>query len=168
MAREDDPPAVDFQSVQAHYDLSDDFFSLFLDPSLTYSCAYFPTGRESLEDAQRAKIDLALGKLQIADGDLLLDVGCGWGSAVARARTSYKARVVGLTLSRNQHAYAAGRFASDPQVEIRLRDGRPIRGPATRSSRLGRSSTSPQRSTMHSSHVAIRCLLPMGACSSRP
>ncbi|SIH92082.1 Cyclopropane-fatty-acyl-phospholipid synthase 1 [Mycobacteroides abscessus subsp. abscessus] len=74
-----------FSDVQAHYDLSDDFFALFLDPSRTYSCAYFEPETLTLEQAQQAKIDLALGKLNLEPGMTLLDVGCGWGSTMKRA-----------------------------------------------------------------------------------
>ncbi len=95
-----------FEQVQAHYDLSDDFFALFLDPSRTYSCAYFERVGMSLEEAQTAKIDLALGKLDLRPGLRLLDVGCGWGSLARRAAARRHVRVTGLTLSRNQHAYA--------------------------------------------------------------
>ena len=69
-----------FEDVQAHYDLSDEFFRLFLDPSQTYSCAYFERDDMTLEEAQHAKVDLALGKLGLEPGMTLLDVGCGWGS----------------------------------------------------------------------------------------
>ncbi len=112
--------SVDFESVQAHYDLSDDFFKLYLDPTMTYSCAYFPTGKESLEEAQIAKIDLALGKLQLRAGERLLDIGCGWGSTARRAREKYGARVVGVTLSKNQWAYATQRTKGLEGLEFRL------------------------------------------------
>lgn len=94
-----------FEEVQAHYDLSDDFFGLFQDPSRTYSCAYFERDDMSLEEAQFAKIDLALGKLDLQPGMTLLDVGCGWGSVMQRAVERYDVNVIGLTLSRNQNAY---------------------------------------------------------------
>ncbi|HZU46776.1 MAG TPA: cyclopropane mycolic acid synthase PcaA, partial [Mycobacterium sp.] len=68
-----------FEDVQAHYDLSDDFFRLFLDRTQTYSCAYFGRDDMTLEEAQLAKIDLALGKLRLEPGMTLLDIGCGWG-----------------------------------------------------------------------------------------
>ena len=68
-----------FEDVQAHYDLSDDFFTLFLDPTRTYTCAYFERDDMTLQEAQIAKIDLALGKLGLQPGMTLLDVGCGWG-----------------------------------------------------------------------------------------
>ena len=91
---------VDFQSVQAHYDLSDEFFKLYLDPTMTYPCAYFPTGKETLEEAQIAKIDLSLAKFKLQPGERLLDIGCGWESTARRAREKYEAQVVGLTLSK--------------------------------------------------------------------
>ncbi len=93
-----------FEDVQAHYDLSDDFFALFLDPSRTYSCAYFERDDMTLEEAQRAKVDLALGKLGLEPGMTLLDVGCGWGSTMMRAIERYDVNVIGLTLSKNQAA----------------------------------------------------------------
>ena len=94
-----------FEDVQAHYDLSDDFFRLFLDPTQTYSCAYFERDDMTLEEAQIAKIDLSLGKLGLEPGMTLLDVGCGWGATINRALEKYDVNVVGLTLSRNQQAH---------------------------------------------------------------
>ena len=94
-----------FEDVQAHYDLSDDFFQLFLDPTRTYSCAYFERDDMTLEEAQIAKIDLALGKLGLQPGMTLLEVGCGWGATMLRALEKYDVDVVGLTLSKNQKAY---------------------------------------------------------------
>ena len=100
-----------FDDVQAHYDLSDDFFRLFLDPSQTYSCAYFERDDMTLEEAQRAKVDLALGKLGLQPGMTLLDVGCGWGSTMLRALERYDVNVIGLTLSKNQKAHVEKAFA---------------------------------------------------------
>ncbi|MFR9751370.1 cyclopropane mycolic acid synthase family methyltransferase [Nocardia sp. 004] len=94
-----------YQQVQAHYDLSNEFYELFLDPSMTYSCAYFERMDMTLEQAQRAKIDLALGKLDLWPGMTLLDVGCGWGSTMLRAVTEYGVKVIGLTLSSKQYDY---------------------------------------------------------------
>src|SRR5690349_23543534 len=91
-----------FEEIQAHYDLSDDFFGTFQDPSRTYSCAFFERDDMSLEDAQMAKIDLALDKLDLQPGMTLLDVGCGWGSVMKRAVEKYDVNVIGLTLSKNQ------------------------------------------------------------------
>jgi cyclopropane-fatty-acyl-phospholipid synthase len=96
-----------FDDVQAHYDLSDEFFFLFLDPSRTYSCAYFEREDMTLEEAQYAKIDLALGKLGLEPGMTLLDVGCGWGGTVKRAVEKYDVNVIGLTLSKNQSEHVA-------------------------------------------------------------
>ena len=100
-----------FEDVQAHYDLSDEFFRLFLDPTQTYSCAYFERDDMTLEEAQTAKIDLALGKLGLKPGMTLLDVGCGWGSTMMRAIELYDVNVVGLTLSENQKAHVGKAFA---------------------------------------------------------
>jgi cyclopropane-fatty-acyl-phospholipid synthase len=91
--------------VQAHYDLSNEFFALFQDPTRTYSCAYFPREDMTLAEAQVAKLDLTLDKLGLQPGMTLLDIGCGWGSMMQRAIEKYDVNVVGLTLSRNQHAY---------------------------------------------------------------
>ncbi len=101
-----------FEDVQAHYDLSDEFFRLFLDPSQTYSCAYFERDDATLEEAQLAKVDLALGKLGLQPGMTLLDIGCGWGSTMTRAIEKYDVNVIGLTLSENQKAYVESVFAA--------------------------------------------------------
>ncbi|BBY44245.1 SAM-dependent methyltransferase [Mycolicibacterium celeriflavum] len=95
---------VAYEDVQAHYDLSNDFFGLFQDPTRTYSCAFYERDDMSLEEAQIAKIDRALGKLDLQPGMTLLDVGCGWASVMKRAIETYDVNVVGLTLSRNQCA----------------------------------------------------------------
>ncbi len=100
-----------FQDVQAHYDLSDDFFRLFLDPTMTYSCAYFDSRRDiTLEEAQIRKMDLALAKLGLRSGMTLPDVGCGWGSTMRRAIEKYDVNVIGLTLSKNQAAHVQKAF----------------------------------------------------------
>ncbi|GCA98254.1 hypothetical protein NCCNTM_18890 [Mycolicibacterium sp. NCC-Tsukiji] len=99
-----------FSDVQAHYDLSDEFFRLFLDPTQTYSCAYFVRDDMTLQEAQLAKIDLALSKLGLIPGMKLLDIGCGWGSTMLRAIERYDVDVIGLTLSRNQAAHVQRTF----------------------------------------------------------
>jgi cyclopropane-fatty-acyl-phospholipid synthase len=99
------------EEVQAHYDLADDFFALFLDTTRTYSCAYFERDDMTLQEAQIAKIDLALGKLGLKQGTTLLDVGCGWGSTMIRAIERYDVNVIGLTLSENQKAHVERVFA---------------------------------------------------------
>lgn len=114
------PLAADFAPVQAHYDLSDEFFSLFLDPSRTYSCAKFDTPETTLAEAQIAKIDLSLGKCELHSDHHLLDVGCGWGATALRARERYCAKVTGLTLSRNQHVYDQSLAAGKDGIDFRL------------------------------------------------
>ncbi len=99
-----------FEDVQAHYDLSDEFFRFFLDPTETYSCAYFERDDMTLQQAQIAKIDLALGKLRLQPGMTLLDVGCGWGATMRRAIERYDVNVVGLTLSKNQALHVQQSF----------------------------------------------------------
>jgi len=92
----------DKNEVQFHYDISNDFFKLWQDPTQTYSCAYFERDDMTLEEAQMAKVDLALGKLGLQPGMTLLDIGCGWGATLRRAVEKYDVNVVGLTLSQNQ------------------------------------------------------------------
>ena len=97
---------VHFEDIQAHYDLSDEFFGLFQDPTRTYSCAYFEPPDLTLEQAQIAKLDLNLDQLDLRPGMTLLDVGCGWGATMKRAIEKYDVNVIGLTLSKNQRAYS--------------------------------------------------------------
>ncbi len=104
--------ARDRKAVRHHYDLSDDFYRLFLDPAMVYSCAWFARADASLEEAQRAKLDLICRKLALAPGDRLLDVGCGWGALVVHAAGQYGAHALGITLSQNQLAEAKRRLAS--------------------------------------------------------
>jgi cyclopropane-fatty-acyl-phospholipid synthase len=92
----------DIHDVRAHYDLSDEFFRLFLDSRMVYSCAYFSRDDESLETAQLRKLDLVLRKLRLAPGHRLLDVGCGWGALAIRAAQRYGVHAHGITLSANQ------------------------------------------------------------------
>ncbi|MGA2499437.1 MAG: class I SAM-dependent methyltransferase [Tepidisphaeraceae bacterium] len=114
------PAGVDFKRVQAHYDLGDDFFALFLDPSMTYSCAKFDTPQTTLAQAQSAKIDLSLGKCELRPGHRLLDIGCGWGATAMRAHEHYGASVIGLTISQNQLDHDQKLAAGRPGLEFRL------------------------------------------------
>jgi cyclopropane-fatty-acyl-phospholipid synthase len=98
-------------NIQSHYDRSNEFFKLWLDPSMTYSCAYFERDDMTLQEAQMAKIDLSLGKLGLQPGMTLLDIGCGWGSTMRRAVEKYDVNVIGLTLSENQYAHNKQKFA---------------------------------------------------------
>ena len=106
MNREDVAPDAE---AAFHYDTSNDFFKLWLDPSMTYSCAYFATGSESLEEAQMAKLDRAFDWVNLQRGDRLLDIGCGWGAAAERAVQRYGASAVGLTVSPEQFELARRR-----------------------------------------------------------
>lgn len=98
------------EHIRSHYDISNEFFRLWLDPTMTYSCAYFERDNMTLEEAQRAKIDLSLGKLGLQPGMTLLDIGCGWGSTMRRAIECYDVEVIGLTLSENQLAHNQQKF----------------------------------------------------------
>ncbi|MCV7230296.1 class I SAM-dependent methyltransferase [Mycolicibacterium komossense] len=105
-----------FEDVQTHYDLSDDFFRLFLDPTQTYSCAYFEHDDYTLEQAQYAKMDLSLGKCDLSPGQTLLDIGCGWGATIHRAVEKYDVNVIGLTLSENQAEHVQKKLANSDLV----------------------------------------------------
>lgn len=112
-----------YEESQSIYDVSDEFFALFLDPTMGYTCAYFERDDMTLEEAQNAKFDLALGKLNLEPGMTLLDIGCGWGGALVRAITKFDVNVIGITLSRNQFEYSKAKLAGIPtqrNVEIRL------------------------------------------------
>lgn len=112
-----------YEESQAAYDISDEFFSLFLDPTMAYTCAYFERDDMSLQEAQNAKYDLALSKLDLEPGMTLLDIGCGWGAGLVRAANTYDVNVIGITLSRNHCQYSAAALAKVPtkrHVEARL------------------------------------------------
>ncbi|HUH68657.1 MAG TPA: mycolic acid methyltransferase MmaA1 [Mycobacterium sp.] len=112
-----------YEESQSAYDISDDFFGLFLDPTWVYTCAYFERDDMTLEEAQLAKLDLALDKLNLEPGMTLLDVGCGWGGAVVRAVEQYDVNVIGITLSRNHYEGSKARLAKIPttrRTEARL------------------------------------------------
>ena len=112
-----------YEESQSIYDVSNDFFALFLGPTMGYTCAYFEREDMTLDEAQTAKFDLALGKLNLEPGMTLLDVGCGWGGALRRAVERYDVNVIGITLSRNQYEYSKALMASIPTTrtaEVRL------------------------------------------------
>jgi cyclopropane-fatty-acyl-phospholipid synthase len=122
------------RNIAFHYDLGNDFYSAWLDPSMTYSSAVFAepiSAQEPLEAAQARKIDLLLDRLDLQPGDHLLEIGCGWGSLMERAARERGARVTGLTLSEAQKAHAERRLAEAGQAgccTIELMDYRDARG----------------------------------------
>ena len=121
--------SLDARAIAYHYDVSNAFYQLWLDPALVYSCAYFPTGQEALEAAQQAKLDHVLTKIGLQPGERLLDIGCGWGALALRAAQCFGAQVVGITLSKNQHALACEqvqRAGLADRVELRLQDYREL------------------------------------------
>ena len=124
-------PRRDARAVRHHYDVSNDFFRLFLDASMTYSCGVFSRGATTLEAAQETKLELVCSKLGLRDGQRLLDVGCGWGSLALHAARHHGVNVQGITLSPSQQQEARRRVAAaglQDRVEIRLADYRELRG----------------------------------------
>ncbi|HTQ78008.1 MAG TPA: class I SAM-dependent methyltransferase [Burkholderiales bacterium] len=101
---------VDAEAIRYHYDVSNDFYALWLDPRMVYSCAYFRSGTEDLATAQLQKLDHICRKLRLQPGDRFLDIGCGWGALVMRAAERYGVNATGITLSENQHALAGERI----------------------------------------------------------
>ncbi len=119
----------DARAVRHHYDVSNEFFALFLDPSMTYSCAMFSRGAQTLASAQKAKLELVCRKLELEPGQRVLDIGCGWGSFAIHAARCHGARVVGVTLSGPQGELARRLVADsglEDQIEIRVGDYREL------------------------------------------
>lgn len=138
----------DKRAISHHYDVGNPFYELVLGPSMVYSCAYWPNGttavdgtEKSLDDAQRDKLDLVCRKLDLREGQRLLDVGCGWGSMALHAAREYGVHVIGVTLSREQANYARKRIADaglTDRIEIRVQDYRDVRdGPYDAISSIG-------------------------------
>ncbi|MEX3966198.1 class I SAM-dependent methyltransferase [Paraburkholderia sp. EG286B] len=132
--------STDRQAIQYHYDVSNEFYKLWLDENMVYSCAYFENGDEDLATAQLKKIDHILTKIQVTEGHKLLDIGCGWGALVLRAAQKFGARCVGVTLSQNQFDLATARVKAaglEDRIEIRLQDYRDIQGQFDRITSVG-------------------------------
>lgn len=121
----------DRKAIQYHYDVSNDFYRLFLGPTMTYTCAYYRTPEGDLDQAQRDKLDLVCRKLRLRPGDRLLDVGCGWGSLAVWAAEHYGVEAHGVTLSDAQASYAQARIRErglERVCRVECRDYRDVQG----------------------------------------
>lgn len=122
----------DREAIQFHYDVSNDFYGLWLDEARVYSCAYFQTRGDDLETAQRHKLDTICRKVGLRSGDHLLDIGCGWGGLILHAARHYGVRATGITLSECQAEYAREKIRAlglEDRVEVRLQDYRELDAP---------------------------------------
>ena len=130
-ARRDGSEETNKENVHYHYDLSNAFYALFLDPEMVYSCAYFRDWNNDLATAQHDKLDMICRKLRLKPGDRLLDIGCGWGALVCHAAKHFGVDAVGVTLAEEQFAYAkekVSRLGLENKVTIELRDYSLIEG----------------------------------------
>ena len=121
--------ALNRKAIAFHYDVSNAFYRLWLDEQMVYSCAYFNDSGESLDQAQRNKLDLVCRKLRLKSGERLLDIGCGWGALICWAAQRYGVRAHGITLSRQQYEYTLSRVRElglTDRVTIELRDYRDL------------------------------------------
>lgn len=130
----------DAEAIAYHYDVSNDFYRLWLDDAMVYSCAYFRNAHDTLEQAQMQKIDHVLTKIRLQPGQRLLDIGCGWGALILRAAQNYGAHATGITLSKNQYALARERISAaglGDRCEVRLADYRDMTGTYDRITSIG-------------------------------
>jgi len=121
--------ATDAAAISYHYDLSNEFYQLWLDQDMAYSCGYFETGSESIDQAQQDKFRHLCRKLRLQPGEYLLDVGCGWGGLARYAAREFGVKVFGITLSKEQLALAKARVKAeglDDQVDLQLLDYRDL------------------------------------------
>lgn len=119
----------DRAAISYHYDVGNDFYALWLDRRMVYSCAYFPTGSEDLDTAQEKKLDYICRKLHLQEGERLLDIGCGWGALTMHAAEKYGVQVLGVTLSEKQAKLANERIAEhdlETRARVELRDYRDL------------------------------------------
>ena len=123
----------DARAIQYHYDVSNEFYALFLDREMVYSCAYFKTGEEDIDVAQEQKLDHICRKLRLKPGERFLDIGCGWGALVRWAVKHYGVQATGITLSENQYRLANERIKAESlesRCRVLLEDYRDVRGEA--------------------------------------
>lgn len=119
------------KDIQSHYDLSNEFYAQFLDPTMTYSCAYFRKQSDSLEAAQKQKYEHICRKLCLQKGETMIDIGCGWGGMMVYAAKNYGVKSVGITLANEQVKYVKElikREKLESMIEVRLQDYRDIKG----------------------------------------
>lgn len=119
----------DRKAIEYHYDVANDFYALFLDPNMVYSCAYYQNDVDTLEAAQNQKLDHILNKLMLKPGEKFLDIGCGWGALIMRAAQKYGAITTGITLSKNQFDRASEqvhRAGLDDRCKVLLCDYRDL------------------------------------------
>jgi cyclopropane-fatty-acyl-phospholipid synthase len=122
---------LDSEAIRFHYDVSNEFYQLWLDRNMVYSCAYFQTGQEDIHTAQEKKLDHICRKLQLTPGERFLDIGCGWGALIRRAAAHYGVHATGITLSENQYAYAKATIEAEglaDRCEVKLMDYRDVPG----------------------------------------
>jgi cyclopropane-fatty-acyl-phospholipid synthase len=130
-AARDGSEATNRENVHFHYDLSNAFYALFLDPEMVYSCAYFRDWNNDLATAQHDKLDMICRKLRLKPGESLLDIGCGWGALVCHAARHYGVRAHGVTLAEEQFVYAkekVARLGLEDKVTLELRDYARVEG----------------------------------------
>lgn len=130
-ARSDGTEATNKKNIHYHYDLSNRFYSLFLDPEMVYSCAYFTDWNNDLATAQADKLDMICRKLRLRPGETLLDIGCGWGALVCHAARHFGVRAHGVTLAEEQFAYAkekVARLGLQDRVTLELREFAGVEG----------------------------------------
>jgi len=119
----------DREAIEYHYDVSNDFYSLFLDRNMVYSCAYYRSEDDTLEAAQEQKLDHILNKLMLKQDERFLDIGCGWGGLILRAAKKYGAIATGITLSKNQYEYVEARIQAEglqERCKVKLLDYRDL------------------------------------------
>ena len=145
-----------WQVGEQHYDLGNDFYAAMLDPRMTYTCGYWREA-ETLDQAQEAKLDLICRKLRLEPGMRVLDIGCGWGSFMGYAAEHYGVECVGVTVSREQAAWAQERYAGLP-LEFRLQDYREVEGQFDRVISVGMFEHVGRKNYRTYMEVAHRCL----------
>ena len=130
MPKQSHTKAKSKEDVQTHYDLGNDFYEIWLDDSMTYSCAYFKSSEDTLEVAQQNKVDHILKKLDLSEGQRLLDIGCGWGSLILTAAREYKVKATGITLSQEQYDHVSRVIIEEglqDEVTVLLKDYRDLK-----------------------------------------